>query len=135
MAYISQEDKKAMAPAIKAVLNKYGMKGSISIDNNSTLVVRVKSGVLDIFGNYNRVAESKPHDRNNRVVSDYMDVNCYWIESNYDGEVQQFLEELTAALKGERFFDDSDSQTDYFHCSHYVQIAIGRWDKPYILEA
>ena len=50
MAYISQEDKKALAPAIKAVLKKYGVKGSIAINHHSSLVVNIKSGVLDFLG-------------------------------------------------------------------------------------
>ena len=31
MAYISQQDKKELAPGIKRVLKKYGMKGSIAV--------------------------------------------------------------------------------------------------------
>ena len=31
MAYVSKQDKAELAPAIKAVLKKYDMKGSISI--------------------------------------------------------------------------------------------------------
>ena len=34
MAYVSQEKKKQLAPAIKAVLKKYGMKGSIAVRHN-----------------------------------------------------------------------------------------------------
>ena len=37
MAYVSQEMKKSLAPAIKAVLKEFGMKGSISVNNHSTL--------------------------------------------------------------------------------------------------
>ena len=51
MAYMSQERKKELAPAIKSVLKKYNMKGSISVRHYSTLVVTIKSGALDIIGN------------------------------------------------------------------------------------
>ena len=47
MAYVSQQDKKELAPAIKKVLSKYGMKGSISIRNHSTLQVTLQSGAID----------------------------------------------------------------------------------------
>ena len=50
MAYISQQDKKDLAPAIKAVLKKYGMKGTISINHYSSLVVTIHSGILDFSG-------------------------------------------------------------------------------------
>ena len=41
MAYVSQEMKKELAPAIKAVLKKYRMKGSIAVNNHSTLEVNL----------------------------------------------------------------------------------------------
>jgi hypothetical protein len=42
MAYISQKMKKELAPAIKSVLQKFGVKGSIAINNHSSLVVNIK---------------------------------------------------------------------------------------------
>ena len=42
MAYISQEEKKELAPAIKAVAKKYGRKVTIGIRNHMDLVVKVK---------------------------------------------------------------------------------------------
>ena len=50
MAFISQDDKKTLAPAIKAVFKKYGLKGSISIKNNMTLCANVSAGRLDLLG-------------------------------------------------------------------------------------
>ena len=52
MAYIGQKEKKELAPGIKAVLKKYGMKGTIGIDNHSGLKVNLKEGVID-FGETN----------------------------------------------------------------------------------
>ena len=52
MAYVSQEDKKELAVGIKKVLKKYNVKGTIGVHNHSTLVVRLRSGDLDILGNY-----------------------------------------------------------------------------------
>ena len=53
MAYISQADKKELAPAIKKVLKDFGMKGSISIRHHMSLVVTVTEGILD-FSEYFR---------------------------------------------------------------------------------
>jgi hypothetical protein len=118
MAYVSQADKKELAPAIKAVLKKYNMKGSISVRHHSTLVVTVRSGAID-FSEYMR--------------SDaYIDVNPYWIDSTYSGTARDFLNELLDAMKGPKYFNHDDSMTDYFHRSHYTDINIGRaWNKPY----
>jgi len=49
MAYIGQKEKKELAPAIKAVLKKFGVKGTIGIDNHRGLKVNLKEGVID-FG-------------------------------------------------------------------------------------
>jgi len=118
MAYVSQADKKALTPAIKAVLNKYGMKGSISVRHHSTLVVKVKSGAID-FSDYMR-GEA------------YVDVNPYWIDQHYNGIARDFLNELLDAMKGPNYFNNDDVMTDYFHRSHYTDITIGTaWDKPY----
>ena len=54
MAFISQEKKKELAPAIKAVAKKFGMKVTIGIDNHSSLIVRVKEGPLQ-FDDYEQV--------------------------------------------------------------------------------
>lgn len=127
MAYIDQETKKQVAPAIKAVLQKYGMKGSIAIRNHSTLVVNIKSGKLDIMGNW--CDQNKPVTRPTSL-----DVNVYWIDTHYTGKVRDFLNELVAAMKIPSWKDDSDIQTDYFNTTYYNDINVGNWNKPYILE-
>ena len=58
--------------------------------------------------------------------------NPYCVDKSYSGEVLAFLEELIAEMKGERYFNESDPMTDYFHCSHYIDIDVGNWEKPYI---
>ena len=120
MAYVSQQDKAKLAPEIKKVLSKYGMKGSISIRHHSILVVTLQSGAID-FGEYTH-------------GDGYIQVNVYHIERHYKGKAQAFLTELLAAMKGPDWFDKSDAMTDYFHVSHYCDINVGRWNKPYFLQ-
>jgi hypothetical protein len=119
MAYVSQKDKAQLAPQIKKVLNKYGMKGSISIRHHSTLVVTIQSGSIKFDHSHG---------------DGYTQVNVYHIESHYKGKAQKFLTELLAAMKGPDWFDKSDTMTDYFHVKHYCDINIGRWNKPYFLQ-
>lgn len=119
MAYMSQQKKKELAPAIKAVLKKYGMKGTLAVNNHSTLVVNIKSGRLDLPEN----------------------VNPYWVvqweRDKGNEEIANFFEELLNAMKGEGtgWFDESDIMTDYFHTAWYVDINVGKWNQPYVLEA
>ena len=113
MAYVSQEDKAKLTPVIKYVLAKYGMKGTISVRHHSTLVVTVKSGNIDFGGTD-------------------IDVNVYWINEHYTGRARDFLNELHQAMMGPDWFCDDDAMTDYFHRSHYCDIRIGNWQRPYV---
>ena len=119
MAYVSQENKAELAPAIKKVLNKYGMKGSISIRHHSTLVVTLQSGAIQFEHSHG---------------DGYTQVNVYHIDSHYEGHAKSFLLELLAAMKGPNYFNNDDAMTDYFHRSHYTDINIGKWNKPYFLQ-
>ena len=55
MAYVSQELKSKLSPAIKAVCKKYGIKASVAVRNHMTLCLNIKSGAIDFIGNSNRV--------------------------------------------------------------------------------
>jgi len=142
MAFVSQENKKELAVGIKAVLKKYKMKGSISVKHHSTLVVKLKSGEIDLIGAYNENAVKRAikevqynpdHICNLEYCLSraYFDVNTHWIEEHYEGVVRDFLVELKDAMLGENYFDESDAMTDYFHCSHYIDIEVGTYEKDY----
>ena len=140
MAYVSQEDKKELSVGIKKVLKKYNVKGTIGVHNHSTIVVRLRSGDLDILGNYwenylRQVELGRIEPWNQRKEKPiHLSPNPYCVDKSYSGEVLAFFEELIAEMKGQRYFNDSDPMTDYFHCSHYIDIEVGHWsgDKPYI---
>ena len=140
MAYISQTEKKELAPAIKAVLKKYGVKGSIAINHHSSLVVNIKSGVLDFLG-----ASQKYNDRQAEIrglapyeVGSYLQVNTswceQWMEDIGETKIAKFYGELIAAMKGTRWYNNSDIMTDYFDYAYYLDINVGKWDKGYVLE-
>ena len=113
---MSQEKKKELAPRIKGVLKKYGVKGSIAVRHHSTLVINLKSGVINF-----------------KAQSEHYQVNPYHVESQWTGVAKEFLLELLEAMKGEGtgWFDKSDIMTDYFHTAWYNDINIGQWHKPY----
>lgn len=129
MAYMNQDRKAQLAPAIKAVLNKYGMKASIAVRHHSTLVINIKQGKLDMIGNYNSI--QRPGDRQ---AKDHLDVNPYWFHDHFDGDCKAFLTELFAACNNGNH-DNSDIQTDYFDVGWYVDVNVGGWNKPYALAA
>lgn len=142
MAYVSQETKAKLAPTIKAILKKYGVKGSLAVRHHSTLVLTLKSGKIDFVENYIATDEAKPHC--GKMSADqvayirkngYLDVNTYWIDSHYSGFAKRFLRLMKSAMEGPDFFNEDDAQSDYFNRSHYVDILVGKWNKPYVLES
>ena len=135
MAYMSQERKSNLAPAIKRHLAHYRVKGSIAVDNHSTLVVNIKSGALDFIGNANAIASQHPRNQSGRFqpARDYIQVNHYWCHEHYSGVVRDFLVELVRLMNIGNH-DNSDIQTDYFDVGWYISINVGRWNKPYALD-
>jgi hypothetical protein len=133
MAYVSQEMKAQLAPAVKALLKQYGLKGSLSVDNHSTLVLTVSSGRIDFVKNFNETCSKLPRPEHLpfQPAEKSINVNTYWAHEHFSGKAKDFIVAAIAALKGPDFFDHSDISTDYFHRSHYIDINIGRWNKPY----
>ena len=113
MAYMNQEKKKRLAPAIKEVLKKHNMKGTLSVQDYSQLTLTLKSGVID-FGT----------DQ----------INEYHYETHFadNPAALAFLSEVIPAINAENF-DKSDPMTDYFHVGYYISVRIGSYDKPYEL--
>ena len=124
MPYVSQEMKKELAPAIKAVLKKYKMKGSIAVNNHSTLVVNLSEGYVDCVSKGERVLGLSGVSKS---------VNVYHIDEWYEGVAKKFLNELLAAMKGPKYFNDDDAMIDFFSRSHYTDINVGKWNKEFKL--
>lgn len=136
MAYMSQEHKARLAPAIKAICKKYGIKATLSVRNHSSLVLTVKQGSIDFIKNYNETTEPVRSGRPGYTPDPdlrYIDVNPYHYRDHFSGRARDFLSEVIPAMYGPDYFDESDAQTDYFNCSHYIDVNIGRWNKPYAL--
>ena len=129
MAYVSKEMKAKIAPVVKELCKRYGVKATLAVRNHSSLVLNIKSGVIDFIGNYNETCNPR------YLAEGSIQVNTYWCHDHFTGAAKDFLVAAVAALKGPDFFDHSDIQTDYFHVSHYIDINVGRWDKPYELTA
>ena len=139
MAYVSQELKAKLAPSIKAVCKKYGIKASIAVRNHSTLVLNVKQGSIDFIENFIETDKAKAYCnymdedqifyiRNNKSL----DVNPYHYRDHFSGSARKFLIEVMTIMNDGNW-DKSDIQTDYFNVGWYVDVNIGKWNKPYAL--
>ena len=137
MAYMNQERKAKITKMLKPILAKYKVKGSLSVRNHSTIVLTLKSGAIDFIGNSNRVCGNDFYQVQRGfkpTTSGYDQVNPYWFQDHYDGKAKAFLTEAFKALKSADWYDESNAMIDYVNIAYYVDINIGKWDKPYILE-
>jgi hypothetical protein len=137
MAYMSQEKKAKIAPVVKSILKKYGVKGSLAVRHHSNLVLNIKSGPIDFVENYIKTDLDKVYA--NKMSQDQIsyirknqsiDVNPYWYKEHFSGKALSFLKEVFTAMN-EGNHDNSDIMTDYFDVGWYVDVNIGKWNKPY----
>jgi hypothetical protein len=135
MAYMSQEKKARIAPTVKAILKKYGVKGSLAVRNHSTLVLNIKQGSIDFIGNYreNQQGRTSKFLQDNQPEIKSIDVNPFWYQEHFSGPALEFLSEVIPAMNDGNH-DRSDAQTDYFDVGWYIDVNIGRWNQPYALE-
>jgi hypothetical protein len=122
MAYMSQEKKAKIVAAVKPVLKKYGVKGTFSVRNHSTIVLNVKSGSVDFFKDYGDEEDARKFG---------IQVNPYWFQEHFTGKAKAFLTEVFDGMKCAGWYNNSDAQIDYFDTAYYYDVNIGNWKKPY----
>ena len=134
MAYMSQENKASKAPKIAAICKRFGVKATLAVRHHSTLVLNISSGPIDFIGNYNEVEAKrnmcKPDHMRDRATT-YMSVNDHWYHEHFTGPALKFLEAVIDVMN-EGNWDKSDIQTDYFNVGWYLDVNVGRWNKPYV---
>ena len=135
MAYMNQERKAKISAMLKPVLKKYGVKGTLRVDNHSTITLNIKEGSVDFIRNYLETVKNsfQVSTEQNKYITEkqYLDVNPYWYHDHFSGRAKSFLKEAMDALRGAGWYDRSDAMTDYFDTAYYVGISIGQWKKPY----
>lgn len=137
MAYANQTTKQTIAKHLKPILAKYGVKGSLSISNHTSVNLKITRGRIDFFGDLVTERTSllgvSTLDREKLREQGTLQVNQYWYHEHYTGTSKEFFAEVIEAMKSANWFDHSDARVDYFHCAYYYNIQIGRWDSPYVL--
>lgn len=132
MAYMNQERKAKIAALLKPLLKEYGVKGTLSVRNHSTIVMTIAAGGIDFIGNYEAKRGIEPDSRA------HLDVNVYHYRDHFDGKALEFLSKAIPILNlsgdADANFDKSEPMTDYFHVGWYVDVQVGKWDKPYLLK-
>jgi hypothetical protein len=142
MAYMTQEMKKSIQPKIKMLAKKYDVKCTLGVRDYSTIILNVNSGEMDFVGNYNNIVKTKntiteklkTGDRIRCLNEDWhINVSQYNYENTFSGKCLSFLNEAYEILFSMGYYNNSDSQTDYFDIAYYVDVNIGRYEKSYQL--
>ena len=136
MAYMNQERKAKLAPRIKAVCRKYGVKATVAVRHHSTLVVNIREGKIDFAQNHIDAVKDQPRYVQYGVPTvdslKSMDINPYWFREHFTGKARAFLVELFAVMNDGNH-DNSNAQIDYFDVGWYNDVNVGKWNKPYVL--
>jgi len=139
MTFITKSEVQEKSLKLKAINKKYGVKASFSGSNSITLKLTIQSGKIDFIKNYCNCIKNSIADPNQSVIKDVMNekniqVNHYYMQRHFDGVALNYLQEVYELMQ-EGHYDYSDIMADYFDCSWYISIEIGRWNKPYELIA
>ena len=133
MAYISTEEVAAIRKELKKELPEY--KFSVTKHHHSSVTVAFMKGPA--------FAEFQSRDRytgefKDDVIEGHEQLNHHWAMDFYgekNGALIKKVEKIikTAPVKagGREWYDKSDAMTDYFDTAYYMNIHVGKWDKPY----
>ena len=128
MAYIKQEEKSVIAENIKSILKKYPdikIKYSLRIKDLSTIIMTISQANVNFQEycgkEYAGIDINQPYEIQN-VMPQF-----------YTGIAGEFLTEIHKALHGPKWYNNSDTQTDYFDIKHYVRLSFGKWNKPFFV--
>lgn len=123
MAYINNDEMKAIRAELKELKKEFGksLKFSVRRDNYSSVRIALMQWDEDLSSLENR------------------SINHYHIRKNYGDtrftDLMERVNDIAHNAPGRaglsEFFDESDAMTDYFHTAWYVTLEVGKWDKPY----
>lgn len=138
MAYVTEEIITKARAALKALNKEYGVKATLSGKGDSTLHLTIAEGPIDFIGNYCETVAINRRMHDTQQVIDWVQreqnisVNQYYVDSSFSGIALEYLEKAKAIMYTDHW-DKSDNQSDYFHCSYYIDMRVGRWNKGYKL--
>lgn len=128
MAYMNQERKAKLAAELEKVVPA-GWKYSLAVRHHSTIVMTISEAPVDL------IRSMKPSEYFDPTSATEVEVNRHRIDIAFsDTEVAKTFRAIFTSLNTGNH-DRSDTQTDYFDVGWYVEVSIGRWDRPFKYKA
>ncbi len=121
MAYMDQTKKAAIVAELKKVMPK-DWKYSLRVHHHSSITLTIFSAPVDLI---------ELHAQKDQWTNGYIQLNEYYLERQYSGDVLEILKAIRAALNTGNW-DKSDIQTDYFNVGHYAYMHIGSFEKTFV---
>jgi hypothetical protein len=140
MAYVTQETITKARAALKALNKEYGVKATLSGKGGLCLNLTVAEGSINFVNNYcETIAAKRIHRDVEQTIGwakleQRVGINHYYLDRQFSGKALEYLEKAKEIMYADHW-DESDSQSDYFHCAYYVGMSVGRYNKVYKLTA
>jgi len=136
MAYIGTDEVKEVRIALKERF-KNKLKFSVRREHYSSLNVSIISGEINFFDGSLDRKDPWNSDAPEHKFDGHEQINNYYPE-NY-GKHKALFEDIVhimktapaKAEKGRAWYDKSDAMVDYFDTAFYINLSIGKWNKPY----
>lgn len=130
MAYMNQEKKAAIAAALKEVV-PVGWKYSLAVRHHSAIVMTILAAPVDLIDEANkrdrRIAERRGEPPS--VITGNYEVNPHSLRPETTPSDEALAAILAVLNIGN--YNKSDVMIDYHDVGHYVELHVGRWDKPF----
>ena len=129
MAYITSETVKEFRNQIKAAFPaSKGWKWSVTKEHHSS----VTCALMQFPAGYDFAIKREGNDTSNPL---YTQLNHYYLENSSLGKKEIAVLNKVKDILFSKHWDKSDIMTDYFNCAYYVNMHIGKWDKPAVQAA
>lgn len=123
MAYMNQEKKKVIHEALKKVIPK-SWKWTLRVQHHSSIYLTIHSAPVELIKSN---AMARDHDKG-------ISINRYYLDRQYSGDLLKTFQDISKAMQAAGWYDRSDAMVDYFDTGYYINIEIGRWNKPFIVK-
>jgi hypothetical protein len=134
MDYVSTEMITKARDALKVLNKEYGIKANLSGKGSMSMRLYISEGSIDFIENHCKVISESGRETNlyvsTGIESGHVQVNHYWTDKSFDNKALEYLEKAKDIMMQDHW-GKSDTHSDYFNCSFYIHIQIGKWDKPY----
>ena len=130
MAYMNQEKKAKIREALKKVVPT-DWKWSLGVRHHSSIVMTISEGPAELMVRPEGVGSGDNWEA--KTFTGHRQLNDFYIDHEYTGELFDIMTKIVQALNLDNF-DHSDPMSDYFHVGHYVDLQIGKWDKPFVVK-